>query len=225
MGVCGFKTAGKGHDRAPLPRRPCRLGKQCQANFRLCTQGLLRATLYTLGLLGGGTTVRDGGSGRVLAVTVLARVAGLVAKVLQHYLDHMGNAVMQERFDDYSAGILLPLSILTSAASITVATVEELQDGYDDFIDMIQSRGITEMVRTVIEAREDGPHGIVGVYSTRLEQAGQLVVPEFYSRMWLRRIDGVWKAEKIHNTTLDPRWPLLLNRVPPLPEPPEELMQ
>ena len=132
---------------------------------------------------------------------------------------------MQERFDDYVTGVHLPLSILTSVASITVSTLDDLQDGYDDFIEMIQSRGVTDMVRTVIEAREDGPDRIVGVYCTRLMGSGQLVIPEFYSRMWLLRVDGVWKATKIQNTTKDPRWPLLLNRVPPLQEPPEELLQ
>lgn len=149
----------------------------------------------------------------------------LAEDTLQHFLDRMGQAVMQERFDDYAEGVHLPFFILTSAVSLTVTTIEDLRDGFDDFVEMIQSRGVTDMIRTVIAARAESPGRIVGIYRTRLEGDAGLVLPEFYSRMWLERVDGVWKATKIHNTTADTRWPMLMSRVAPLSEPPEDLLK
>lgn len=143
--------------------------------------------------------------------------------ILQDYLDEIGTAVMEERFEDYAALVDLPLSILTSAANITIATLDDLQDGFDDFVEMIHSRDITRMVRPVKVANRLDPDQIVGVYETRLMNGARLVLPSFYSKMWLRRCDGIWKAGRIHNTTNEARWPLLLTRLAPHPWTPEEL--
>ena len=70
----------------------------------------------------------------------------LARSILQSYLDEVGAAVLAERFDLYSAHVQLPLSILTSSANLTVSTVEDLQDGFDDFVDMLQSHGVTDMI-------------------------------------------------------------------------------
>lgn len=129
---------------------------------------------------------------------------------------------MQERFDDYCARVRLPLNIVTSAANLTIASVEDLMDGFDDFVAMIHSRGVTSMIRPVMGAAFDGPDRIVGVYETRLMDGQRMAMPQFYSKMWIGQFDGVWQATKIHNTTYDPRWPLMLTRVKPGQRPPKE---
>lgn len=133
--------------------------------------------------------------------------------ILQAYLDDIGAAVLTERFEDYAARVHLPLSILTSAASLKVATLDDLQDGFDDFIEMLQSQGVTDMIRTVKAAVFQGNDHIVGIYETRLLAERRQVVPTFHSKMWIGCYDGVWKAIKIHNTTKETRWPLLLTRL------------
>lgn len=149
----------------------------------------------------------------------------LADQVLQTYLDEMSDFVMRERFEEYLARVHLPLHILTSDANLTVPTVQDLQDGFDDFIEMIQSRGVTDMLRIVMDAAYEGPDRIVGIYETNLLNGSDHVVPAFYSKMWLIRKDGVWQATKIHNTTRDARWPMLLTRVQPVKWPPEELLE
>lgn len=149
----------------------------------------------------------------------------LADQVLQIYLDEMSDFVMRERFEEYLARVHLPLHILTSDANLTVATVQDLQDGFDDFIEMIQSRGVTDMLRIVMDAAYEGTDRIVGIYETNLLNGSDHVVPAFYSKMWLIRNDGVWQATKIHNTTRDARWPMLLTRVQPVKWPPEELLE
>lgn len=133
--------------------------------------------------------------------------------ILQAYLDDMGKAVMNEWFEEYAARIQLPLNILTSSANITVSSRADLEDGFYDFVEMIRSQSITDMLRTVQAATFQGNDHIVGVYETRLMAGDKLALPVFHSKMWIGCYDGVWKAIKIHNTTNETRWPLLLTRL------------
>lgn len=133
--------------------------------------------------------------------------------ILQSYLDEMGKAVMNEWFEVYAAQIELPLNIVTSAANLTIRTREDLEDGFDEFVEMIRSQGVTDILRTVQAATFQGNEHIVGVYETRLMAGEKLAMPIFHSKMWIGCYDGVWKAVKIHNTTNEARWPLLLTRL------------
>jgi len=144
------------------------------------------------------------------------------AEILQRFVNHMGDAVMTEQFEPYLAGVHLPLNIVTSSANLTVDTVEDLVDGFDDFCDMMQSLGVSDMVRTVMEARFDGTDQIVGIYETNLMNGNRHVVPPFFSKIWIGRHDGVWQASKIHNTTYNARWPIPMHQVEAAHWPPKE---
>lgn len=139
----------------------------------------------------------------------------LASTILQRYLDEMGQAVMDERLDDYIARIQLPLRILTSSASLTVSTLDDLADGFDDFVEMIRSHGVTDMRRTVKAATFQGNDHVVGIYETRLMAGNRLALPVFHSKMWIGCYGGIWKAIKLHNTTNEARWPMLLTRLSP----------
>lgn len=147
----------------------------------------------------------------------------LPASILQNYLNDVGRAILRERFDDYAARIQLPLRILTSSANLNVATVEDLQDGFDDFAEMIHSLGVNEMIRPVKAAVFQGNDHIVGVYETRLMAGTRQALPSFHSKIWIGCCDGAWKAIKIHNTTNEARWPMLLTRLATAHWPPEEI--
>lgn len=135
------------------------------------------------------------------------------ADILQSYLDDIAQTVMKEQFDAYAARIQLPLRILTSQASLKVATTEDLKDGFESFIEMIQSQGVTDYLRFVHAANFQGNDHIVGVYETRMLSEGRLVLPVFHSKIWIGQYGGAWKAIKIHNTTKETRWPMLLSRL------------
>lgn len=137
----------------------------------------------------------------------------LARAILQSYLDEMGEIVMNERLEAYIARVQLPLSITTSSAKITVTSLADLIDGFDDFIEMIRSQGVTDMRRTVHAATYQGNDHIVGVYETRLLAGNRLALPAFHSKMWIGQYDGIWKAIKINNTTNEARWPMLLTRL------------
>lgn len=133
--------------------------------------------------------------------------------ILQTYLDRIAQAVLRERFDEYRALIELPLSIQTSSANLTITTEEDLLDGFDDYTDMLQSHAVTDMIRPVKAAIFQGNNHIAGIYETRLMSGSRQVLPSFHSKMWIGCHDGVWKAIKIHNTTKETRWPMLLTRL------------
>lgn len=145
------------------------------------------------------------------------------SSILQTYLDDLGHAVMSERFEAYAARIELPLNILTSSASITVSTPAELENGFDEFCDMMRSLGVTDLIRTVKVARFIGNDHVVGIYETRMMGDRRQVLPTFHSKMWIGTYDDVWKAIKIHNTTKDARWPMLYTRLGAEAWPPEEI--
>lgn len=149
----------------------------------------------------------------------------LATEILQTFLDDIGAAVMAERFEEYSDAVRLPLNILTSSANLYVVTNRDLQDGFDDFTDMIQSRGITRLIRVVMDAWFESPDQIVGIYETNLMKGEEHALPRFYSKMWLGRFDGVWQTTKIHNTINDSRWPILMTNIQPVQWPPKELLQ
>lgn len=145
----------------------------------------------------------------------------LPVNILQSYLDDLGKTVMREDFDAYVARIQLPLRIITSSASLKVATTEDLKDGFDAYVEMIQSYGVTDMARTAHAAVFQGNEHIVGVYETRLMNDTRQVLPTFHSKMWIGCYGGVWKAIKIYNTTKETRWPMLLTRLASQPSPGE----
>lgn len=140
-------------------------------------------------------------------------VSMLPKAILQTYLEEVGQAVLCGRLETYCSKVQLPLNILTSSASLKVSTIDDLQDGFDEHCDMMRGIGVTDMARTVHVAQFQRNDQIVGIYDTRLLSGTRQVLPTFYSKMWIGNHDGVWKAEKIHNTTKEARWPLTYTRL------------
>lgn len=146
----------------------------------------------------------------------------LPGSILQAFLDRIGQAVLAERFEEYRDLVQLPLHIQTIFANLVVRTEDELVDGFDAYTEMLQSHGVTEMIRPVKSAAFQGNEHIVGMYETRLMRGSHQVMPSFQSKMWIVCAGGIWKAIKIHNTTKDMRWPILLTQTPSDTWPSEE---
>jgi hypothetical protein len=152
-------------------------------------------------------------------------MTGDAKATLQGFLDDVGAAVMGGNFEAYADRIRLPFSILTSVASIDITTETDLRAGFDDFAELIRTKGVTEMIRVVMDAWNEGPDAIVGFYETNLIDGRDHVMPPFYSKMWLLRAEGAWKVTKIHNTVQDRRWPIRLDKIQADRWPPKELIQ
>lgn len=142
--------------------------------------------------------------------------------ILQTFVDDIGKTVMDDHFDAYATMVDLPLTIMTSSARLKIDTLEDLQEGFDAFTDMLQGIGVTEMLRTVKNARFQGNDHIVGIYESRLMKGDRQAVPTFHSKAWIGLHGGTWKLIRVNNTTNDSRWPMLLTRLAPPPWPLEE---
>ncbi|WP_135448143.1 hypothetical protein [Tabrizicola caldifontis] len=146
-------------------------------------------------------------------------------ETLQKFLDGIALALMQGNFESYRDFVELPLSIITSTANLIVGTEEDLVEGFDELCDMLCCRGASEARLIGRQARFDGSDRIIGNYESHYLCDGIPLIPTFYSRIWLERRDGAWKATRVHNTTSETRWPILLTRVEPNQELPMEFTQ
>ncbi|WP_149589244.1 hypothetical protein [Tabrizicola flagellatus] len=146
-------------------------------------------------------------------------------ETLQRFLDDVALALTRGNFESYRAFVELPLSIVTSAARLIVRTEDELAEGFDELSDMLCCRGATEVRLNVLHARFDGPDRLIGVYESHYLCDGRPLVPTFYSRIWLERRAGAWRATRVHNTTSETRWPILLTRIETDHRLPMEFMQ
>ena len=113
----------------------------------------------------------------------------------------------------YEQLVLLPFNLETSKANLVVTTAKDLQDGFDDFTDMLESQGTTDMIRSVKRAHYTRDGDVVGEYETELLKGSQRVVPPFRSNIRIRNTGGVWAAVAISNNTTSQRWPVLIPRV------------
>lgn len=133
--------------------------------------------------------------------------------LLASYLNAVAISVLSDRFDNYVAHVQLPFRLVTNAAQLQVETLEDLQDGFDDYVSSLRDMGVSEMKRDVTHAIFECPDTIGGVFQTRLLDGAKAVIPAFFSKIWLKRIDGQWRGTKIVNTTHDNRWPVLMHKV------------
>jgi hypothetical protein len=131
-------------------------------------------------------------------------------RILQEYLDVVATAVLAGDLESYAERVGLPLLLVTRSARLHVTTLEELADGFDTYTDMLADLGATALQRLVLDADFETPDRIEGHYRTRTLRGDADVLAPFLSLIILERIDGVWKATAIRNTTNASRWPVFL---------------
>lgn len=134
-------------------------------------------------------------------------------RILQDYLDAVGRAVMEDDFATYADHVSIPFVLATAATTLVIKSVEELEHGFDSFVEMIESQGVTDYVR-VIESAVMSDDGLIsGRYVTHLLSDGTPKHPPFTSRIGLRLEDDRWRAVTIANDLTNARWPIILNEL------------
>lgn len=132
---------------------------------------------------------------------------------------------MSDQFDRYSSHVDLPFRLVTAAAELTVESMDDLHDGFDDYVSMLGDLKVTTLLRSVIDASFEGDDRVVGLFETTHMSSDKIVVPKFYSKIWIQRIDSVLKATCIRNTTKDERWPIITHKVDSAAWPPKETLR
>ncbi len=131
-------------------------------------------------------------------------------EILERFLDAVGKAVVDGRLEVYAQHVILPFVLETASATLTVATLDDLAEGFDTYGEMLADLGVTSIQRKVIRAFAPTPGRVHGQYTTRLMAGNVQVAPMFWSQTQIDLIDGVWKSGFIRNTTTDGRWPVMM---------------
>lgn len=131
-------------------------------------------------------------------------------EILERFLETVGQAVVDGRLEVYARHVSLPFVLETASATLTVTTMDDLEEGFDTYGEMLADLGVTSIQRKVIRAFAPTPDRVHGQYTTRLMAGNLQVAPMFWSQTQIDLIDGVWKAGFIRNTTTDGRWPVLM---------------
>jgi hypothetical protein len=136
-------------------------------------------------------------------------------ELLQTWLDDMGAAVLAGDWPGYAARVCLPFHLITDAASLVVATEQELRQGFDTFLTMLRAEQITDYIRLADSAVQINRRLISGRYTTHLMAGGNRVVPPFRSQITLRQEAGVWRAASISNALTNSSWPIVVPGILP----------
>lgn len=132
----------------------------------------------------------------------------------QEWLDRVERTFFEDDFDGYAAACVLPLTIVTRAATNVVSDLDGLRTGFEASRDMLRSHGVTDMVRTARDVEMLGEGLIVGRYDTRLLSGSRLIVPSFASSMALKLEEGAWKAALVSSGMANPEFPITKPRLP-----------
>lgn len=133
--------------------------------------------------------------------------------IFQNWLDRVGDAFFARDFAVYRDAVALPLLITTRTASMTVETVETLQQGFDAWADMLERTRATHMIRTARNVSELSPQMVTGLYDTRVLRDATSLMPPFQSSMVLRRTGDDWQAVAVTSGMSNENWPIVIPRV------------
>ena len=143
------------------------------------------------------------------------------AAILQSYLDEVSTAVLANDWDSYRDAISLPCHIVSHDESKVVATVAELQAGFDQFHATLRAQRVTDYIRLVDTASRLDHDLISGRYFSHVIANGHRLLPPFQSQMTLRLQGNRWRAASVTNALANSRWPLVRLALHPETDPKE----
>ncbi len=117
--------------------------------------------------------------------------------IYQNALDIMSAGTVAGDVDAVARHTHLPFHLKTLEGSVAYNTVEELKQGIHDYRRMMQDMGCDALVRDCDTAKRVGATRIVGYHTTKLQSAGQNVLPPFLSKMVMILDGDMWKASSV----------------------------
>jgi hypothetical protein len=135
-------------------------------------------------------------------------------RLLQDWLDQMGDATLRGDWDGYVHHVHLPFRLVTETADLTVASQAELRRGFDGFVAALRSQRVSDYIRLVTSATLAGDR-LDGTYVTHVLAESVRVLPRFESAITLERSGTIWRATLIANSLNNDRWPIDVPGVTP----------
>ncbi|WP_342070453.1 hypothetical protein [Yoonia algicola] len=126
----------------------------------------------------------------------------------QEWLDEVAAAFFDERFDLYENAVSLPLEIVSERRASTIGTQDGLKLKFDQWVSMMQTHRVTDMIRIARGVTRLSPDRIVGDYDTEILSNGARVMPAFSSSMMLEKQGNIWRAVRVTTGMTQDQWPL-----------------
>lgn len=135
---------------------------------------------------------------------------------LQSYLDTIGQAVLEQDWPTYRAGVCLPFHLVNVNASLCITDESELRAGFVSFCQTLQAQRVTDFIRLAASSVHLDENLLSGRYVTHLLAGSHRLIAPFRSQITLRRQPGgAWQAASISHALANARWPWLLPALPP----------
>lgn len=115
-----------------------------------------------------------------------------IKKLVQDLLDHSGRALLNNDFAQFTTSFHLPFESETFDGKQELGTTEQLRNLFDQGRACFLRMGVTEMMRTVVEAELKTPACIVSTHVTRFANHMQLAPYSFPVFCVIKKIDGHW---------------------------------
>lgn len=130
--------------------------------------------------------------------------------IFQSWLDKVGDAFFDGRFDIYQSAVALPLEIFSDEGVKRIETADDLRAKFDAWVDLLQSQQATHMIRTASNVEWIDKATIWGDYHTDILSNGHRVMPRFSSSMVLKISGDDAQATRVITGLTREQWPHIL---------------
>ena len=128
-------------------------------------------------------------------------------KILQEYSDRMVQTVYDKDFEAHKNGFHIPFSLISTEGDITMYSREQLRFGFDSVLKLCAGRSNLTITRRVQDATLTSDTRLLGSYTTVINAADEVIMPEWQSATELVLENGVWRAKWIANDLTRMNWP------------------
>ncbi len=142
--------------------------------------------------------------------------------IYQELLDILSDALLEGDFEKFLPHIMLPHVMQTLSGTLTMENEEELRRSFQGYSDSLKAHKVTNYIRLVDHAEFDGPDRISGEHTTHILHNANHLVPPYPNRFVFERQGGVWRVAASVNAIANVTWPVLMPKVPPHAELPED---
>lgn len=135
--------------------------------------------------------------------------------IYQDFLDVTSFGILNGDPEPFIAGVALPLIVRTDADVTILESEEDLRNDTIALIQALKSQQVTHYIRLVKKARYLDEDVIEGWHATYALHNARSVIPQYNSRMVMRRVGKEWRVTEADHELTGRRLPITLLRAAP----------
>ena len=115
----------------------------------------------------------------------------------------ISDALLKNDFPLFETCVFLPYTVETFAGETVISNQEEMRAQFHAISDFYRETGVTDIVRSCVEAKFRDEITIVATHETRRLRGNELVRKPFPSMSILECRDGEWRTAKVQMAITD----------------------